>query len=1690
MNRFKLQLLSLTVIALSTLNILFSLSFSPSKSATSLPMAEKTTSVLGRSVENFPQIYIDSSHGGYSVGGVMSQTSLSEPVILLESNDSGQVTLDIYQSKIEEVLNFLTYDRDKTDPKSIDYSSLTKVNSLTTAIIKQTSNRILLPIEGEGIWLVRIQFGNQENFAYLIRTSITAVAKEGNKEILVWAEDVISKKTLPTASLEVFSLDKEVKSIAKSKTDTRGLMKIRLDAKIFDVAVITFENHIALLPLNLSHLNYSYSKFKAKTDYSRYFVFTDRPLYQPGDTVYYKAVIRDDNDSVFELPSGLAQVKAYKNWDEKNTFYEQSLTISANGTVTGQFVLPPTQGTGNFQLSVAIPDTTVARTGYDDWSQNVIGFQVEFFRKPDYFLDLTSPNQVYIAGNPIEATVVGAFFSGQPVSDRLVDYTVYSHDYYEYEFLYDNAQFFDAADFNYGYWQGQKISEGNVTLDNTGTAKIVLPTGDAAYRKSKSQVVTLEAQFKDESGNPVVSRKNFLIYPGEFSIFRHSSFYNGQVNRTYNLPILLKSHTSASIKDIRLTAKVTRESWIAQPLAPGEKYPNYIKETQELPPLSAITDQLGKAQFSFTPQQTGSYRFVIEGVDRKGNTVSKDMYTWISDIDRPTPRGEYYQQLKIDADKLQYEPTDKLNLRIWSDIPDSDFWLTFERERVRRSQIVHVSGQTASVSLDLEEADVPNVYVTVSGFSDNSFISDTQNIPVSPDSKHLKVIVAPEAARYGPGQTAVVNLETRDAKGKPVQADIAFWAVDKAIFELSDSNLGDIFDRFWSERYNNTNTSISLQSLTTQTAEMGGCFLADTQILMSDGSTKSIEQVKMGDRILTKSSPDMTGLAAAKVTGTHSTTEDGYIIINAELRLTPSHILFVNDTWKTAAEVTFGDLLSDQFGNSVPVESIEWQAGQTSVYNLEVEKYHTFIADGYYVHNQKGGSARSVFKDTAYWNPTIKTGADGKARIAFKLPDNLTTWTLAAVASTVDTKVGQATSELKISKEVFIRPVLPNFIRTGDSGKLSALIYNYTDVPQDFEANLEFKSAKITSPVTQSSLLVNPNNFRQVFWNFSTAKDDPAAKIEMSIKSKLGKSDSVVTSLPILPFGFEDLDVRTATGNQTFSLDIPSDTNLEKSSLTISLASNLLGNMPIAMKYLLGYPYGCVEQTTSRLVPALIAKNNLDIYYDAVELKDLEKIISQSLERLITLQNLDGGWGWWSEGTSQPYITAYVLENLLIAQKSGFDVPASLTESATNYFVKLQPSDPIQTVYKIYGLSLVNSPNLPVITNFENLSPVPLALAVLANSRVDKNPTTNGLSKLISLGIPSGDAIYWPYDTNSPYPSIESSTALAMRAILEGGGDRALAAKSTRYLLTSQKEDYWANTHATAQLVNAVTMFYKTGAESNPGLTYSVDVNNKTVSTGKITSSTQLVKPIVIPSSVLTAGKNQIVITKAGSGELYSTLSAKYWRTDAAAAAASNTISLTKKIVNAKNRDYSIGVGDTVTVELSLTGLPPNSRYLVIEDQLPAGLIPINTNLNNNSTDNQSQQGDLIREFTSTGVVLSSFHSSSTTYTYQARAVTEGTFQTPPATAQLMYQPEISARTTTETLTIGSVSKPSLSAQVQSTVSNSKQILAKYGLLIAKIIAGLIIFVTAIFVVTKIIKHRRPPTEPPPPIQPPPTVIT
>ncbi len=1646
--------------------------FHTSPSPTPAPHATEMPQTDGDVLGNYrykPSIHISGGKDSYSTGGLIALSSKEEPSVEISAyNTSGEVQIDVWEADEQAVLEYLTHDKDGKQTKRIESVDRFKFIGTSKADINGSYGReskALLPLAETGIYFLKISKGDIAEQAFIIRSSFGAVVKEGDDELIFWSQDFDTKRSLQSGTVTTFNLLDNAVEVTSAGIDGQGVAKLPVSENN-DIALVKNDGKLAVVPLNLRYLNYGYSykEFQRKERQNKFFTFTDRPLYRPGDTIYFKSVVRDDDDARYTLPAGNVTVGLYSGWSEEDKISEKTLTFDEFGTVSGDFKLPETAKTGDYHVKINLTERIYSNSY----------FQVEHFRKPEYSIDVNIPKTTYISKDEMVFTISGSYFSGQPLANQAVKYRVFSGDYYQYEYYDETDAYFLNEDYRYGNWWGNSSEQSSmtVTLNHLGKADVTLKLDNNSNR---NRVYSIEAEFDNGSGNPSFVRKNMLVYAGEYDLYRkdYHSYY-GSLSQPLDLPLRLVSHVNQPVSNIDLHTNIEVTNWVEERV-PEEKYPRYRKVVETVPSISSKTDNQGYATFSFQPTKTGSYTFHVIGTDKRGNTISKDFYAYVTDKNYPYFSSEQDTGLSLQLDKKEYNPTDTATLSIFSNIPNRDIFLTFERNRVNRYQVLSLEGTNGSVEVPLFDTDMPNIYPTLTSFSDDNIDRVSENLKVSTVSKQLQVRIQTDKPSYGPGEVVTARLETSDMAGNPQSADVALWAVDKALFELVSENPKKISETFWSERYANTSTAHSLEGITANVAEMGGCFTAGTQILLANGTSSPIESIKPGDVIKTRKSETNSALVKAKVSSVHIATVSGILKINNNLEVTPEHIVWLNGRWQEIGNAQIGDLLFDRQGKKVQIASIEWLSGKRTVYNLEIENRHTYFANSVWVHNQKGGGGRTVFKDTAYWNPSVRTDTSGRAVLRFKLPDNLTTWVLSAVGDTQATTVGQTRNEIVVSKDVIVRPFLPNIIREQDDLAILTLVQNFTDQDHSFDINLSFDSGDVRD-ATKSAVFIKSKESVEVTWQVKATKVNPDSKLRFSaIATDNSKLQDVITQqIPVHAYGYLETRGETGYGDASFKPVLAKDSSPEKSSVTLSLSPSLVGMLPTAMQYLVDYPYGCVEQTTSRLMPVLQAKQNPELFADVIKDKNLDEMVNKGLDRLRTLQYFDGGWNWWSYGESNPFITAYVVENLVLAKDLGFSVDSEMLQLAESFLSRIDKQITAEDMIpKKYGLALLKSETYktsrsPVIENSPDLT----ALAVMTNYLNGvTDPSENGLQKLIAMGKAQGDGLYWEAGKKDRFASKDASTALALRAILLAGtdADREIAVKAARYLTKQHRSHYWSNTYSTVQVIRAITALANTDNEANPNYTYSVTLDNKIVKQGTINSINQKPVQIQVPIANLKPNGSVLSISKQGEGQIYSTLVTKEFHTDRTAKAIDHGMTITREYVNEKGEEYSLGLGDTAIVKLTIGGLGAGDYYGVIADELPAGLIPVVETLKNEQyRDTGSSSYDYYagsKEYTQNGVIISLYQilPGTRTYEYKARVVSHGSFIVPPATTSLMYTPEIYGQSDAYTLTIDKESKIIPGKKIQKIIKDKSNLRLDEK---AKLKLGIILLVAVILIIS------------------------
>ncbi len=524
---------------------------------------------------------------------------------------------------------------------------------------------------------------------------------------------------------------------------------------------------------------------------------------------------------------------------------------------------------------------------------------------------------------------------------------------------------------------------------------------------------------------------------------------------------------------------------------------------------------------------------------------------------------------------------------------------------------------------------------------------------------------------------------------------------------------------------------------------------------------------------------------------------------------------------------------------------------------------------------------RSVFKDTAYWNPTVQTDANGEATVTVTLPDNLTSWRATVVAATEQTAVGMATEMVVASKPLMIRLQKPQYMVVQDQQKITAIVQNDTGQAADVRVGITVKGIKLDGATSQT-VRVEPGQPKSVEWN-ATAETTGLAEITATAEISGGANDGVKATFEVKPHGreFQEVQAGMVKGAASFDVTVRDGADRNTGRLVLKLSPSIATTLVQSLDGLVQFPYGCVEQTMSRFLPAILV--NQAITETGLGRPDImarvPAIAADGLARLQKMQHGDGGWGWWEYDDSDPFMTALVLDGLQRAKAAGFKVNESMLDRGIEWTGKRLSSEQGKTdlrrnrVYLCYALAAHGKLDLAKAgfkVDFKDAETSDLALgAVTANLLGDQTLKNELLGKLKAAAKVTPQIASWPEER---YSWGQEGTALALSALVKLDPTSDLIGKTIRYLMQARRGQYWSSTRDTSYVLIGMTAYLRQTKElATLGGTFTVSVNGKEVR--QVTfDRNSLFKPdleVTVPMSELQMGKNEVKIAQSGQSVCY-----------------------------------------------------------------------------------------------------------------------------------------------------------------------------------------------------------------------------
>ncbi|OAA32515.1 hypothetical protein AT15_00105 [Kosmotoga arenicorallina S304] len=320
---------------------------------------------------------------------------------------------------------------------------------------------------------------------------------------------------------------------------------------------------------------------------------------------------------------------------------------------------------------------------------------------------------------------------------------------------------------------------------------------------------------------------------------------------------------------------------------------------------------------------------------------------------------------------------------------------------------------------------------------------------------------------------------------------------------------------------------------------------------------------------------------------------------------------------------------------------------------------------------------RKKFSDTALWS-ILFTDKNGEATVTFTLPDDLDRWTIRALSSTKGGGFSYSTSEFETWKPLTITSFLPEFFISGDEVATNYVITNYTDKP--LQLNYLFKQNN--EPVAGSFELLSGDStslsFRFKVKELYAFAEDEVLTLSFAVYND-EINDAVENSIPIKPRYIY------SESRKKFLLTGEMDFVVPENTYGTLIINNSIGRLLFeGIKYLVKYPHGCVEQTMSRVMPLIAAKDLLE--YASEDFKNkTNEYLKAGIDKLYGYQHYDGGWGWWKDDLSNNFMTAYVMYGFYHAQNAGVEISRNVLERGISYLSKNRSDPMVNYVYALYS---------------------------------------------------------------------------------------------------------------------------------------------------------------------------------------------------------------------------------------------------------------------------------------------------------------------------------------------------------------------------------------------------------------------
>lgn len=1010
-------------------------------------------------------------------------------------------------------------------------------------------------------------------------------------------------------------------------------------------------------------------------------LFTDRSLYRPGQTAFFKGIVltRNTAEKTGSVKTGYTTTVYLRDANYRD-IDSVKLTTSEFGSFNGRFRLPQSGLNGIFSV-------------YTKTDNGYAGIRVEEYKRPKFYVEYEPVKGTYQVNDNIKVTGTAKAYAGNNIDGAAVKYRVVREPRFIYPWLF------------WRWWQPpseeMEIIHGETITDKNGRFSIefkALPDGKIDRKFEPVFDYTVYADVTDINGETrsgeksvSVSYKSLMLVTNVPAVLPADSLKRLNI-RTQNMNGSFEpAVVQVSITRLREEKRLIRDRFWGRPdqfIMTKEEYVRHFPNDEYDNESDYKTWEKDKQVFSKTdsvkenspwtidqgPRTPGYYMIEISTKDRNGQEVKDVKYTEL--FDEKSSRLNRPEYLWTGVNKTTAGPGEKASVQMGSSADDLFVVHQMLKEPGlgdRESgdfRFLVINNEKKTFSFDVSEADRGGFGTGWMFVKHNRVYQLNQVISVPWTNKDLLVEYATYRDKTLPGSEEKWKVKISGYKKDQVAAEM--------LAAMYDASLDQFYPHAWSEPsiwpyyYYSRAWSGSQNFNQVQSRQK---YISDQQTkyvdkrydqLFSEGGIYDVYlRDEMGVRRV-EAAP-----APPAADGKEANAEE---VVVAAARTTKSQ--------------KNGD--ADKDGLADEIDKTE-----TSDQNADVK-------------------IRKNFNETAFFLPELRTDSSGAIEFSFTMPEALTRWKFMAIAHTKEAAFGMSTKEIITQKDLMVQPNPPRFIREGDKMEFSSKIVNLTDKEITGTAEFRLFDAVTNEPVDGRFHSAVPNQYFTVAAGQSESVKFPievpyqfSTALVWRITAKAGThSDGEENTLPVLTNRMLVTETMTlpmrGSGTKQYSfgklLNAGSSETLQHHALTLEYTSNPAWYAIQALPYLMEFPYECAEQTWNRYYANSLAsyiansspkikqvfekwkikdtaalmsnlqknqelkavlleetpwvlqakneteqKRNIALLFDMVRMSEQLNI---SYDKLRQMQSSNGGFVWFSGGPDDRYMTQYIITGM------------------------------------------------------------------------------------------------------------------------------------------------------------------------------------------------------------------------------------------------------------------------------------------------------------------------------------------------------------------------------------------------------------------------------------------------------------